>query len=163
MPQIAVRLIAASLALWPLPGFAETESELRGRLQDARERDHKEALRREESMRLRYEMNWKQYGDYLEVRITSWQRQQDGTWITDGKSADVDSDRGRLAKIAFESGAISRNEFCQMANCWTPVLISVNCKSLHVRKQYQRQAWRSWARPASGSPEEQLLVDRCVK
>jgi hypothetical protein len=163
MPQTAARLIVASLALWPLLGFAETESEIRGRLQDARERDRKEALRREEAMRLKYERNWNRYGDYLEVRISSWQRQQDGTWITDGKSADVDSKRGRLAKIAFESGAISRNEFCQIANCWTPVFISVNCKSLHVRKQYPRLAWRSWVRPASGSPEEQLLVDRCVK
>mgnify|MGYP006292063363 CR=1 FL=1 len=154
----AACLLCLIVVLSPFQCIAETENEIRIRLEYSRERDQQEALRRKRE----YEATWKRYGDHLEVMITSWKKQQAGIWVANGKAADLESQRIKRALNLLESGIISQNEFCQMARCSSPVLISVDCGSLRVRKRFSQQAWRRWERPSLGSPEEQLLIDRCA-
>lgn len=42
-------------------------------------------------------------------------------------------------------------------------LIGVSCSSLHVNKKKAWEPWGKWERPTPGSPEEELLIDRCSK
>lgn len=41
-------------------------------------------------------------------------------------------------------------------------LLGVNCTSLMVNRNPAGQGWGSWTRPAEGSYDEQLVVDRCA-
>ena len=41
-------------------------------------------------------------------------------------------------------------------------LVGVNCTSLMVNRKPALQSWGGWVRPAPGSSDEQLVIDRCT-
>ena len=41
-------------------------------------------------------------------------------------------------------------------------LIGVSCTSLMVNRKPANNGWIKWVRPAAGSPDEQLVIDRCA-
>lgn len=41
--------------------------------------------------------------------------------------------------------------------------VAVNCNSLLINKSPAFSDWGKWNRPSSGSPEEQIVIDRCSK
>ena len=41
-------------------------------------------------------------------------------------------------------------------------LIGVSCTSLMVNRKPANNGWLKWVRPAAGSPDEQLVIDRCA-
>jgi len=41
-------------------------------------------------------------------------------------------------------------------------LIGVSCKSLMINRKQAYKDWGVWFRPVAGSPDEQLVVDRCA-
>ena len=206
-----MRLLLLGLALGLLVlrssvGYAETQEEVRSRLERGRERDRQDNLRHQETFEWQqkrkaeeYARTWKQYGNAFEVNILAWWKQSDGNWITYAKFPDDKSETNQLnTTSALENstlrwarrshglappkrfdqsldelvrqGVLSCNERllaedrpAQASGCSNSKasLIGISCSSLHVNKKLSFRTWGKWERPTPGSPEEELLIERC--
>jgi hypothetical protein len=66
--------------------------------------------------------------------------------------------------VAIRWGALGRAErpISSQSTPSSAEQIAVNCASLMVNRKVAFMDWGKWSRPESGSPHEQLVIDRCA-
>ena len=146
---------------------------------EAAQRRERTRQRQEQRRREEYARRWKCYGA-REIDDLLWRQQKDGTWVTSAKLATgaipcvpdkpPEGDLGTRPRLPSASAGLAWPEQPRFGSCGTCTgptfsadqLIGVNCTSLMVNRKLPYEGWERWVRPGKGSPDEQLVIDRCT-
>ena len=136
---------------------------VRERIQRERERNQAIINRQKASARQSHVGVWQRYGP-IEIKRSGWIRKPEQVWLTE-----VQVRTGwKLYPFMFQGPdydptghGVGANKYFQRLEAPPPgTWIAVNCRKLMLASEAFGH-WEAWMRPASGSPFDQLIVDRC--
>lgn len=134
-----------------------------------------------------YARRWKRYGNE-EIDVLKWNQQKDGTWVTEFKEMETikqstqfipdllpppipppprrlfDQSLDELVRV----GALKPEDVRRMRGSDSLLQhtadkrVGVSCASLMINRKPAYKGWGDWVRPAVGSADEQLVIDRCA-
>lgn len=174
------------------PCSAETPEQVQQRLEHYRNHDEAADLRRQQTLQWQeqrrqeeYARRWKRYGNE-EIDILKWNQQKDGTWVTEFKEMETVKQSAHFIPPLLPPPIPPRRRFDQSLDELVRVgvlkpedarrmrgsdslsqptadkRIGVSCASLMINRKPAYKGWGDWVRPAVGSADEQLVIDRCA-